>query len=436
MVPRRGNLLSCSIQPRCRAVRKGHRPSGPPQAAPGVRMRVGQYRVPGDIASRVRSGHPWVFRDALGPRGIAEPTGAVVDLITGNQEFVARGYVDREHAIAVRVLTRDPGERVAPGKGAIAARSPARFELRRTLGRPLPAAMRVFSGESEGLPGVTVDRYGEFVVVQWLSPGALAWRDELYDAIEAAVKPRGIYEQRRLRPLGGAAPPEPAVRVRGDEAPRRARRRRRRLPVRRRRDRAARRGAVPRYAPRLGGGGGARGRAPLAQPVLVHRRVLGVRGQGGRARGDGGRPRAPRRTRARAATSSSRASIRRRSRRSPTTRSRRSRSSPIASATSTSSSAIRRPSRTGRRGSSRSRAIWRAWPRGARWCWRRAACWSSPPTRPRSRRPRSTARSPRGARRPAPTCASSSAWGCRRIFRWRPVSPRGTTSRSRSPRKI
>ena len=69
------------------------------------------------------------------------------------------------------------------------------------------------------MPGVTVDRFGEFVVVQWLSQGALGWRDELYDAIEATAKPRGIYEQRRFRPLAGQAPPEPAVRARGDEAP-------------------------------------------------------------------------------------------------------------------------------------------------------------------------------------------------------------------------
>ena len=37
---------------------------------------MGQYRIPADVATRVRAGHPWVFRDALGSRGIAEPTGA------------------------------------------------------------------------------------------------------------------------------------------------------------------------------------------------------------------------------------------------------------------------------------------------------------------------------------------------------------------------
>jgi 23S rRNA (cytosine1962-C5)-methyltransferase len=181
---------------------------------------VGQYRIPPDIATRIRAGHPWVFRDALGPRGVSEPSGAVIDLLSGNRDFVARGYVDREHAVAVRILTRDPAERVVPGNGVVAARFARAVQLRWVLfGAKRPQAIRLFTGESEGLPGVNVDRYADFVVVQWLSPGALAWRDELVGAIESVLSPRGIYEQRRLRPLGGTAPPEPAVRVVGDEAP-------------------------------------------------------------------------------------------------------------------------------------------------------------------------------------------------------------------------
>jgi 23S rRNA (cytosine1962-C5)-methyltransferase len=181
---------------------------------------VGQYRIPPDIAGRVRAGHPWVFRDALGARGVAEPTGTVVELLSGNREFCGRGFVDQDHAIAVRVLARDPATDVAPGAGTIAARFERAGEVRRQLfGAALPQAMRVFAGESEGLPGVTVDKFADFVVVQWLSGGALPWRDELYGAIESTWRPRGIYEQRRVRPLAGGAPPEPAVRARGEEAP-------------------------------------------------------------------------------------------------------------------------------------------------------------------------------------------------------------------------
>jgi 23S rRNA (cytosine1962-C5)-methyltransferase len=201
-------------------VRKASTPFKPRQRTPGVRVRAGEYRLPADVAARVRAGHPWVYRDALGSRGVSEQMGAVVDLISGNHELIARGYVDRDHPIAVRVLTRDPRERVIPGNGVVAARVARAIQLRWLLyGAARPQALRLFAGESEGLPGVTVDRYADFVVVQWLSAGALPWRDELLDAVEQAVRPRGIYEQRRLRPLGGGAPPEPAVCARGAQAP-------------------------------------------------------------------------------------------------------------------------------------------------------------------------------------------------------------------------
>jgi 23S rRNA (cytosine1962-C5)-methyltransferase len=183
-------------------------------------MRHGIYRLTDDVGRRVRLGHPWVFRDALGSRKISEPTGTLVDLVGTNRSFLARGYVDSEHAVAVRILTRDPDERVHPGSGAIAARFVRAVQLRwQVLGPSQPTALRLFAGESEGLPGVTVDRYGDFVVVQWLSAGALPWREELHQAIVDSVGPRGIYDQKRVRPLGGEAPPEPAVRMSGEEAP-------------------------------------------------------------------------------------------------------------------------------------------------------------------------------------------------------------------------
>jgi 23S rRNA (cytosine1962-C5)-methyltransferase len=192
----------------------------PGRRSTGPVVRQGQYRLPDDVGRRVRAGHPWVYRDALGGRSVSEETGAIVELLAGNRELVARGYVDQDHAVAVRILSRDPAERVHPGAGAIAARVTRAIQLRwEVLGPDRPTALRLFSGESEGLPGVTVDRYGDFVVVQWFSGGALPWRDELLEAVQAAVKPRGIYEQRRLRPLAGQGAPEPASRVVGDEAP-------------------------------------------------------------------------------------------------------------------------------------------------------------------------------------------------------------------------
>ena len=122
----------------------------------------------------------------------------------------------------MRVLARDPDDaRSRPGKGTIAARFARAAELRRLLfGAALPQAMRVFTGESEGLPGVTVDRYGDFVVVQWLSGGRapLARRALRRHRGDAGSRAASTSSAGCGRSAGGG-PPEPAVRARGDEAP-------------------------------------------------------------------------------------------------------------------------------------------------------------------------------------------------------------------------
>jgi 23S rRNA (cytosine1962-C5)-methyltransferase len=183
-------------------------------------LRQGVYRLPDDVARRVQLGHPWVYREALGARRVAEPTGSLVELVAGNRSFLARGYTDHDHPVAVRVMTRRADEKVHPGAGAVAARFARAVQLRwQLMGAQRPTALRLFSGENEGLPGVTVDRYGDFVVVQWLSAGALLWREELYEAITLHAAPCGIYEQVRTRSLGGRAAPEPGVKAAGQTAP-------------------------------------------------------------------------------------------------------------------------------------------------------------------------------------------------------------------------
>jgi len=187
----------------------------------GPARRKGAYRLNEDVSKRIRLGHPFVYKDALGSRTVNEPTGSVVDMIaSGHGDFVGRGYVDQGHAVVVRIVTRDPSESVQPGSGAIARRIAQAIQTRWFLfGADKPDALRLFSGDNEGFPGVTVDRFGPFVVVQWLTAGALPWRDEVLEAVRESATPAGIYEQRRFRPLAGQAPPEPAALAWGEEAP-------------------------------------------------------------------------------------------------------------------------------------------------------------------------------------------------------------------------
>jgi 23S rRNA (cytosine1962-C5)-methyltransferase len=181
-------------------------------------VRKGTVRVPGDIAARVRGGHPYLFREALGGRPLRGNAGEVIEIVDDAGEFVARGLYDPDGVVAVRVVTRDPNELVEAT--AIARRVDAARRLRDEL---LPkegmTAYRVFHGEGDGLPGATVDRYGEHLVVHLFSSALEPVREALYDALEATWKPKSIYEQKRYKPLAGEGTRGPAELRRGEVAP-------------------------------------------------------------------------------------------------------------------------------------------------------------------------------------------------------------------------
>jgi 23S rRNA (cytosine1962-C5)-methyltransferase len=154
-----------------------------------------------DLARHLRAGHPWVFRKAIerAPRGLA--AGAIVDVVEQGR-FVARGYYDPHSAIAVRILTREAAEEVdeAFWRRRVARAAAMRAELvSGTTG------FRLVHGESDGLPGVVVDRYGRFAVLKLYSAGLTPWRGAIVEAVRAAgAGPAGSgADAARGEPLAG-----------------------------------------------------------------------------------------------------------------------------------------------------------------------------------------------------------------------------------------
>lgn len=191
-------------------------------ALPPPRVRRGTLRVPFEAAFRLRGGHPWVFRDTLGSRPVHAACGEIIDILDLEGAFVGRGIYDTDGAIAVRMLSRDPDESI--DVAAFTRRVRAAAQLRSQV---LPAtteggaltAYRVIHGEGDFLPGITVDRYGDFLVIHLYSSALEPHLPVLLDALAEVYHPRGVYLQRRFRPLGGEGPREPAELVRGVAAP-------------------------------------------------------------------------------------------------------------------------------------------------------------------------------------------------------------------------
>jgi 23S rRNA (cytosine1962-C5)-methyltransferase len=195
------------------------RPRRRPDGAPIVRRNT--IRVPFDVARHLRMGHPWVYREAVGSRVMRDEPGSILDVVDADGELVGRGLCEGDGVIAVRMWTRDD----RPVDAAlVAARVKSAIGLRRRFcDLESLECVRLINGESDGLPAIAVEKYGEFLVLQIFSP-ALAQAPALYkallDALEAELKPRGIYEQRRHRSLAGEAPRQAGAElVRGVVAP-------------------------------------------------------------------------------------------------------------------------------------------------------------------------------------------------------------------------
>ncbi|HTR55692.1 MAG TPA: class I SAM-dependent rRNA methyltransferase [Kofleriaceae bacterium] len=190
-----------------------------PRRQRGPIIRKNTVRLPPDVAHRVRIGHPWVYREALGPRPLTPEPGTSIDLVDDEGDFVARGLYDADSTIAVRVFVRNPD--VAIDGRLVRERVRAAIALRRrVVDWDRLGALRIVNAESDGLPGIVVDRYGDYLVVQLYTAAIAALRDDLYDGLVAELAPAAIYEQRRFRPLGGEAPRQPAAElVRGSAAP-------------------------------------------------------------------------------------------------------------------------------------------------------------------------------------------------------------------------
>src|SRR5690606_18276395 len=142
----------------------------------------------------LRRRHPWVFSGAIERLEGAAAPGATIDVVDAGGAFVARAAYSPTSQIRARVWTFDADERI---DAAFIERRIARaLDGRRGPGLLGPdAACRLVFAESDGLPGLIVDRYGDYVVCQLLAAGVEPWRDAIAKALDKLLRPRGIYER-------------------------------------------------------------------------------------------------------------------------------------------------------------------------------------------------------------------------------------------------
>ena len=138
--------------------------------------------------------HPWVFSGAIARVEGRPRPGETVDILAAEGAVLARGSYSPESQITVRVWTFDPQEEVSPE--FFHGRLERAIEARSVLGAGEgPIGVRLVNAESDGLPGIIVDRYADFIVAQFLSAGAEYWKGAIAEHLSRLEGVAGVYER-------------------------------------------------------------------------------------------------------------------------------------------------------------------------------------------------------------------------------------------------
>lgn len=138
---------------------------------------------------RVLGGHPWIFRSDI-EREDGAADGLPVRVLTSAGRFLAMAVYNPRSQISLRILSR----RDEPIDGAfIRGRVRRALDYRRRFA-DLNSCRLIFA-ESDGLPAVIADKFGDVIVVQILCLGMERFKGDIVDALVKELSPRGIYER-------------------------------------------------------------------------------------------------------------------------------------------------------------------------------------------------------------------------------------------------
>ncbi len=143
------------------------------------------------ISARIAEGHLWVYQNEIGDVvGTDIYGGVIVDVFSSNGSFVGRGYYNPLSQIAIRLLStrQEPIDEAFFLKKIKAA-----LVYREQLG--FAENYRLVNSEADHLPGLVIDRYNDYFVVQCQTLGIDLLKHAIVSALNALFRPAGIFER-------------------------------------------------------------------------------------------------------------------------------------------------------------------------------------------------------------------------------------------------
>nr|WP_166839675.1 class I SAM-dependent methyltransferase [Rheinheimera pleomorphica] len=138
--------------------------------------------------------HPWVFSKAVKHVSGKPENGQTVSIVSSKGEWLCYAAYSGQSQIRARAWSFQQSENI--DQAFFQRRIARAWQLRTELyDLNLTTGLRVVAAESDGLPGVTIDKYDDILVCQLLSAGAELWRDAIVQALKAVFPGHSIYER-------------------------------------------------------------------------------------------------------------------------------------------------------------------------------------------------------------------------------------------------
>lgn len=147
-----------------------------------------------------KAGGLWIYDNEIDTIKGTFKNGAIVNVEDFDGYKLGKGYINQNSKIRVRMLTRKPDTEI--DEAFFNARVKAAWEYRKTVmdRDNLPGSMRIIFGEADFLPGITIDKYEDVLVVESLTLGMESLKEVIVNQLKAVlledgIKIRGVYER-------------------------------------------------------------------------------------------------------------------------------------------------------------------------------------------------------------------------------------------------
>ena len=140
---------------------------------------------------KAENGRPWIYIDEINEYDGDYENGDIVEVYNHKNYFIGKGYINDRSKITIRIMTWDKNEEI--NRDFFVKRFKAAWDYRKTV--IYTSSCRFIFGEADLLPGLTIDKYEDYYVVQISTLGMDKYRDIIVDILVNEYNAKGVYER-------------------------------------------------------------------------------------------------------------------------------------------------------------------------------------------------------------------------------------------------